>query len=314
LEAQLATDTWLPSVNTVALLPAASGLDSNKNYLCKVLNDPVSANNIIWQLVAGASIWNRFGDMASPSSVNPLMDGAATPGTMSQFSRGDHRHPADTGRAAATHTHALGSGAGQVNAEPPGASRPGHTHIPAEAGAAPANSNEYTFVIDSNAALMAWANNAAGNNYSRVLIKAGISSGSWDVNISDGRTLLVVGESGSSLPINIIGTGDDRQRFHNVTVTLGFNNCNNLTNCVGTGSGPTGNGFNNCNNLTNCVDTGGTAHQNANNAFNGFNNCNNLVNCVGTGGTGIAIGTGNAHRFNGFANCNNLVQHEPQKR
>ena len=63
LDAQLATNTWLPSVNTVALLPAASGLDANKNYLCKVLADPNDTNNIAWQLVAGAATWTRFGDM-----------------------------------------------------------------------------------------------------------------------------------------------------------------------------------------------------------------------------------------------------------
>jgi len=61
LEAQLATNTWLTSVNTVALLPAASGLDANKNYLCKVLDDPTPDNNIVWQLEAGATTWAQFG-------------------------------------------------------------------------------------------------------------------------------------------------------------------------------------------------------------------------------------------------------------
>ena len=63
LEAQLATNTWLPPANTVALLPPASGLDANKNYLCKVLNDPVQADNIVWQLAGGSIAWARFGAM-----------------------------------------------------------------------------------------------------------------------------------------------------------------------------------------------------------------------------------------------------------
>jgi len=60
LEAQLASNTWLASVNTVADLPF-DGLDSNKNYLCKVLNDPDYDNNIAWQLIAGESDWKPFG-------------------------------------------------------------------------------------------------------------------------------------------------------------------------------------------------------------------------------------------------------------
>ena len=37
---------------------------------------------------------------ATPSSAPPLMDGAAEPGTSENYSRGDHRHPTDTSRAA----------------------------------------------------------------------------------------------------------------------------------------------------------------------------------------------------------------------
>jgi len=39
LAAQLATNTWLASVDSTAELPPAAGLDPGKNYLCKVLND-----------------------------------------------------------------------------------------------------------------------------------------------------------------------------------------------------------------------------------------------------------------------------------
>lgn len=39
---------------------------------------------------------------ATPSSSSPLMDGTASPGTSVNYSRGDHRHPTDTSRAAAS--------------------------------------------------------------------------------------------------------------------------------------------------------------------------------------------------------------------
>lgn len=39
---------------------------------------------------------------ATPSDSTPSMDGAGTPGTSASYSRGDHRHPTDTSRAAAS--------------------------------------------------------------------------------------------------------------------------------------------------------------------------------------------------------------------
>lgn len=41
-----------------------------------------------------------------PSDATPLMDGTAAPGTSVQLSRGDHRHPTDTSRAAVTYVDA----------------------------------------------------------------------------------------------------------------------------------------------------------------------------------------------------------------
>ena len=38
---------------------------------------------------------------ATPSDATPLVDGTATPGTSSKYSRGDHKHPTDTSRASA---------------------------------------------------------------------------------------------------------------------------------------------------------------------------------------------------------------------
>lgn len=58
---------------------------------------PTSANhaatkNYVDSEVAGA------GGGGTPSDANPQMDGAATPGTSTNYSRGDHRHPSDTSK------------------------------------------------------------------------------------------------------------------------------------------------------------------------------------------------------------------------
>ena len=73
-----------------------------------------------------------------------------------------------------------------------------------------------TFIIDSDAKLQTWANNTAGNDYSRILIKKGGESGRdhWLLNtssaiaidISTGRTKSVIGESGSKIVINNTGS------------------------------------------------------------------------------------------------------------
>ena len=147
----------------------------------------------------------------------------------------------------------------------------------------------YTFIIDSDAALAAWADNTPGNDYSRILIKAGtwtldrsIASGTEEspnafIDISDGRTLSVVGETGSRIILTntellaswvcgirgrvtglfpaLNNPGSDFF-FENVSVNFiysgtgssnsGFLNCSNLSNCTGSGSGSNSTGFRNC--------------------------------------------------------------------
>lgn len=79
------------------------------------------------------------------------------------------------------------------------------------------------------------------------------------------------------------------------TAGFGFNNCTNLTNCTGTGTGTGagGYGFSYCTNLTNCTGKGtGTR------GF-GFASCTNLTNCTGTG-------TGTTESY-GFYICTNLT-------
>ena len=181
-------------------------------------------------------------------------------------------------------------------------------------------SGEYTYIIDSNAKLAAWAENRAGNDYSRVLIKAGtwtlntaLSGGASDnpaavIDISNGRTKSVVGESGSRIVIKntlqgasyIAGikgsvTGaypnlaapEKDYFFRNVNVSMtvagdsgiGFYSCANLTNCACTSVSATDcYGFLSCTNLANCVGTGSGHDTN-----HGFNSCTNLTNCTGIG-------------------------------
>jgi hypothetical protein len=45
------------------------------------------------------------GITTGPATVAPLMDGTAAVGTTIKYAREDHKHPSDTSRAAATHTH-----------------------------------------------------------------------------------------------------------------------------------------------------------------------------------------------------------------
>ena len=128
-----------------------------------------------------------------------------------------------------------------------------------------AKTKQYTFVIDSDAKLRQWADNAAGNDYSRVLVR----SGKWMYNLegqidvvdiriidlSNGRTKSIDGEAGSIISIyvdlnctyeninfavvagseNIIINNLDVQiyaavNYINVTATV-FKNCHRMRNC-----------------------------------------------------------------------------------
>jgi hypothetical protein len=59
---------------------------------------PVSATH-------GATKEYVDGITTGPATVAPLMDGTATIGTAIKYAREDHKHPSDTSRAPATHTH-----------------------------------------------------------------------------------------------------------------------------------------------------------------------------------------------------------------
>lgn len=67
------TQTWQPSLSLVSQLPTVvegawsttptgwSAYDETKNYLCRIIAD-TSANNAVYQLVAGATSWSRYSD------------------------------------------------------------------------------------------------------------------------------------------------------------------------------------------------------------------------------------------------------------
>ena len=215
----------------------------------------------------------------------PEMDGIASPGDAQEFSRRNHVHPVNTDRA-------------------------------------PANINTFTFVVDSNDALEAWANNAPGNDYSRVLIKSGtwtitrnLSGGTENeplpfLDISSGRTRTIIGESNSLLSFVSTGTTGDwvcginsdspsciDYFFERVSVEISgdtnhaaFRMCSNLISCYGSGIGNFNNsGFRNCDNLTHCV-----AYSVGTVSNSGFRDCTNLNNCTATT---VNSGAGNNSAF-----------------
>lgn len=56
---------------------------------------------------------------AAASTTTPKMDGTATVGTELRFARGDHIHPTDTSRAAASHSHGNITNGGDITATAP---------------------------------------------------------------------------------------------------------------------------------------------------------------------------------------------------
>ena len=199
-------------------------------------------------------------------------------------------------------------------------------------GSTATNCEQFTFVVDSNEKLAAWANATEDNDYTSVLIKKGEWTSNIGVNLTTAGTKVVVGEAGSKLVFNsaekciYYDTPPNKSEYYMLGVTVegtsisyGFNSCANLTNCTGTGfylcanlTNCTGTGisygFNSCANLTNCTGTGSrTGFHLCTNLTNctgtginyGFNSCANLTNCTGTG-------TGGDNGY-GFKLCNNVI-------
>jgi hypothetical protein len=197
-----------------------------------------------------------------------------------------------------------------------------------------------TFIVDSNDALAAWATNAAGNNYSRVLIKSGTwtyndpatttggtsSSPLAAINLATTSTLSVVGEAGSRLVIKRTATGTTHYagiRGRGTTQNIDYY-LENVYLTVELKSTTPGEGYSygfcNCVNLIKC-------HGYANGASNtkgydyAFHNCKYLSSCYGYGssnGSGCGFyscdyisscygtGYGPSNNGYGFYNCKYL--------
>ena len=195
------------------------------------------------------------------------------------------------------------------------------------------NIQTFTYVVDSDQALIDWANNDrnSGQDYTSVLIKRGTWNSTIGVNLTATGTKVVVGEAGSKLVFNNVEKGlyydtvptqpDYYMRDVAVEATgtgdgYGFYNCSNLFNCTGTGTGDgtgdgsgtgtgEGYGFYSCSNLSNCTGTGtGTCTGKSGSGYgSGFQRCSNLSNCTGTG-TGDGTGDGTGY---GFFLCTTVI-------
>jgi hypothetical protein len=67
--------TWLPSVQKKADLPALSTLSPSAEYLCDVINDAETpANNAVWLLAAGAVAWTYFSARADAADLAEIAE------------------------------------------------------------------------------------------------------------------------------------------------------------------------------------------------------------------------------------------------
>lgn len=169
-----------------------------------------------------------------------------------------------------------------------------------------------TFVIDSNDALMAWANNTAGNDYTHVLIRPGTFQTNNTINLATARTKTVIGMGGNKIVKTSSGAGIQATNVYdclligvNVEIPSGapataFHSCNHLIGCTGNvtcyGSDNYGT-FYNCQYLTNC--TGYCVAQNT--YASAFNKCQYLTNCYA-----VSNNTNQNYSY-GFQSCNFLT-------
>jgi len=183
----------------------------------------------------------------------------------------------------------------------------------------------FTYIVDSVAKFENLLNNTAGNDYTRVLIKAGTyettQAKGWDISATG--TLVIIGEPGSILKWTISGTAikaisygtnaayyDERpgaflQGVHVVvngtkSGTYGFCFLDHLYNCIaevsiGSNSG-NGFGFYYCRDLVGCFGYGEGLS-----AGYGFNHCMGLIFCRGYG-----INHHATPRGWGFAGCGGI--------
>jgi hypothetical protein len=185
---------------------------------------------------------------------------------------------------------------------------------------------DYTYVVDSDIKLEAWANNPTAANYTSVLIKKGTWSLVKQVNVYNGAaidldassTKRIVGEAGSKLVFDLTGSTSQVACIKGKVDGTAPNLVNPgadhsidgvILECIGAHEVY---GFSKCANVTNCEVTVirsnvGTGLKQA--VSHGFNECTNLINCIGNSkATGTSTsgddGVGDA---TGFISCTNLI-------
>nr|DAF13302.1 MAG TPA: hypothetical protein [Caudoviricetes sp.] len=163
--------------------------------------------------------------------------------------------------------------------------------------AIPADAAMATYIVDSAATMTAWANNAAGNDYSSVFIKAGKYTAPSSINLHTTGTKVVIAQVGNEITFGanqgfIYNGQPSSPEFY----MMGLN----VVSHGYTGAPATPGVFNNCINLINCrvyyaadvVPSNITAYA----------NCKRLVRCFA-----YVLGRGTSAKVFGFFRCNDLL-------
>lgn len=171
-----------------------------------------------------------------------------------------------------------------------------------------------TYIVDSAAALGAWADKVAGNDYSHVLIKPGQYIYSKPVNLTTAGTKTVVGMAGNMLFFTaegrIVGSGIFGHEHFIMGVNVQvvgvdaccFQGCSHLIKCSGTvKSGSAANAvFRDCGYLSDCV--GYNISANASAAVT-YENCMFLTNCYASSNVPAGRSTLDFNNCSCLTNC-----------
>jgi hypothetical protein len=177
-----------------------------------------------------------------------------------------------------------------------------------------ATENEYTYIVDSNEALAAWAANAPGNDYSSVLIKKGIWTLHDRIYLDVVGTKKIMGQSG-----NLIIYDGNTSAFNsfssqdNLPTVQQYDACITGVNIKLAGIDG-GIGFHYCYNLTDCTVHVASGLGDSTKLYFGFNGCYLLTKCRSRGwGTtsNYNPNTGQGNIGVGFLSCRGLFQCAP---
>lgn len=172
----------------------------------------------------------------------------------------------------------------------------------------------FTYVVNSDETLNAWANNVSGNDYTHVLIKAGTWSLTADtINLTTTGTKTITGEAGNLIIHDLSYDGvmhtvkyddvpsSDIYSINGVNIKT-INRWSNTTTTPARGCIS----FYKCTNLINCSAKGYTAYPvTGSNYFRGFSYCERLTNCFTTIDRDTI--TTNGGFFAGFDYCKYLT-------